>query len=72
MIFADPIVGDIPSSASENRTIQNETTIYTSSCDIEQNLAFYDGSDVYLRVAQPKTVVNYVFDKSITYVRVYG
>lgn len=70
--FAGNTVSDVPASASEMRTIQTETTLYTDSCDIEQDLAFYDGSPVYLRIAQPKGPVNYVFDKAETYVRLYG
>lgn len=70
--FAGNTISDVPASASENRTIQTETSLYTETCDITQNLAFYDGSPVYLRIAQPKGPVGYVFDKAETYVRVYG
>ncbi len=70
--FAGPVIGDVPASASENRTVQQATTLYTETCDISQELGFYDGSPVYLRVAQPKGPVSYVFDKTETYVRVYG
>lgn len=34
-------INDVPSSPNENRTIQTSTTLYTSSCDISQELAFY-------------------------------
>ncbi len=70
--FAGTSISDVPASANENRTIQKETTLYTDSCDISQNLWFYDKSPVYLRIAQPKWPVSYVFDKTQTYVRVYG
>ena len=70
--FAGNTLSDIPASASENRAIQEETTLYTESCDISQELAFYDKSQVFLRIAQPKGPVNYTFDKAETYVRVYG
>jgi len=52
--FAGNTVSDVPSSANENRTIKKETTLYTDSCDITQDLAFYDKSPVFLRIAQPK------------------
>ncbi len=70
--FAGNTVSDIPTSSTENRTIQAQTTLYTDSCDISQDLAFYDNSPVVLRVAQPRGPVNYSFDKAETYVRVYG
>lgn len=70
--FAGNTVSDIPTSANENRTIQPETTLYTDACDITQSLAFYDRSPVFLRIAQPRTTVNYSFDKAETYVRIYG
>ncbi|MDD3262353.1 MAG: hypothetical protein PHR61_00750 [Candidatus Absconditabacteria bacterium] len=70
--FADNVIGDVPSSANENRTLNRETTIYNGTCDITQDLAFYDGSPVYLRVGQPKGPVSYVFDKTETYIRGYN
>ena len=70
--FAGNTVSDIPVSASENRTIQQETALYTGSCDISQELAFYDKSPVFLRIAQPRGPVGYSFDKVETYVMVYG
>jgi len=70
--FAANVIGDVPTSASENRIIKNETTLYTSTCDIVQELWFYKWSPVYLRVGQPKWPVSYVFDKVETYVRVYN
>jgi len=70
--FADNVIGDVPSSSNENRTLNRETTIYDWTCDISQNLAFYDWSPVYLRVGQPKWPVSYVFDKTETYVRGYN
>lgn len=70
--FADNVIGDVPSSSNENRTIQRETTEYNWSCDISQELAFYEGSPVYLRVGQPRGQVSYVFDKTETYVRAYN
>ncbi|HBB04606.1 TPA: hypothetical protein DCZ39_07085 [Patescibacteria group bacterium] len=70
--FAGNTVSDIPGSASENRTIQQETSLYTGSCDISQELAFYDKSPVFLRIAQPRGPVSYSFDKVETYVSVYG
>jgi hypothetical protein len=72
-VLAGPTVDDIPSSENEVRIISGQNTIYGGMCDIpQQYLAFYEGSDVYLRVAQPQTVVNYAFDKAITYIRLYG
>ena len=70
--FAGNTISDVPASASENRTIQQEATLYTDSCDITQELGFYDKSPVYLGIAQPKWPVSYVFDKAETYVRIYG
>lgn len=70
--FAGPVIGDVPSGPNENRIIKRETTLYSESCDITQELAFYSGSPVFLRVAQPKGSVSYVFDKVETYVRAYG
>lgn len=71
-VFADNVIWDVPASANENRTIQRETTLYNWSCDLTQELAFYQWSPVYLRVWQPKGQVSYVFDKTETYVRVYN
>ena len=70
--FAGNTIGDVPASANENRIIQQETTLYAGTCDISQDLGFYEGSPIYLRIAQPKGPVSYVFDKVETYVRVYG
>ncbi len=70
--FAGNTIGDVPASSAELRPIEWQTTPYNGSCDIEQNLAFYDKSPVYLRVGQPKSTVNYVFDKTETYVIVYN
>lgn len=70
--FAGNTISDVPMSANENRTIQQETTLYTDSCDISQELGFYDKSPVYLGIAQPKGPVSYVFDKAETYVRIYN
>ena len=70
--LAGNTISDVPSSSSEMRTIQWETTPYTDSCDITQDLVFYDKSPVYLRVGQPKWPVSYVFDKTETYVRIYN
>lgn len=70
--FAGNTIGDVPASANELRPIERQTTPYDGSCDIEQDLAFYDKSPVYLRVGQPKSTVNYVFDKTVTYVIVYN
>jgi len=70
--FAGNTISDVPSSASELRTIQAETSLYTDTCDITQNLVFYEGSNVYLRVSQPKTNASYVFDKAETYIRLYN
>ncbi len=70
--FAGNTIGDVPMSANENRTIKATTSLYTGSCDIAQELAFYENSPVYLRIAQPKGPVSYVFDKTETYVIVYN
>lgn len=70
--FASNVIGDVPSSSNENRTLNRETTIYNWTCDITQDLAFYSWSPVYLRVGQPKWPVSYVFDKTETYVRGYN
>ncbi len=70
--FAGNTIADVPASANENRTIQQSASIYTGTCDISQDLGFYQDSPVYLRIAQPKTVVSYVFDKTATYVIIYG
>lgn len=70
--FAGNVIGDVPSSSAEQRTIQWESTLYTWACDISQELAFYEGSPVYLRVGQPRGQVSYVFDKTQTYVRAYN
>jgi len=70
--FAGNVIGDVPSSANENREIQKESSLYSDSCDISQDLAFYDWSPVFLRVAQPKWPASYVFDKTETYIRLYG
>lgn len=70
--FASNVIGDVPSSSNENRTLNRETTIYNWTCDITQDLAFYNWSPVYLRVGQPKWPVSYVFDKTETYVRGYN
>lgn len=70
--FADNVIGDVPSSSNENRTINRETSLYNWTCDLSQDLAFYSWSPVYLRVGQPKWPVSYVFDKTETYVRAYN
>lgn len=70
--FAGNTISDVPSSASELRTIQAETSLYADNCDITQNLVFYAWSPVYLRLSQPRTNASYVFDKAETYVRVYN
>jgi uncharacterized repeat protein (TIGR01451 family) len=70
--FAGNTIWDVPASANELRPIEWQTTPYNGSCDIEQDLAFYDKSPVYLRVGQPKSTINYVFDKTATYVIVYN
>lgn len=70
--FAGNVIGDVPASSNENRTIQRETAVYDWACDISQELAFYEGSPVYLRVWQPRGQVSYVFDKTETYVRAYN
>ena len=70
--FAGNTINDVPTSPSENRTIQQSASLYTGSCDISQELGFYNGSPVYLRIAQPKGPASYVFDKTETYVIVYG
>ena len=70
--FAGNTISDVPASATELRPIEWQTTPYDGSCDIEQNLVFYEKSPVYLRVWQPKSTVNYVFDKTVTNVIVYN
>lgn len=70
--FASNTVSDIPSSNNELRTIKWETSLYTDACDITQNLVFYEGSPVYLRISQPRTNAIYVFDKVESFVRVYN
>jgi hypothetical protein len=71
--FAANVIGDVPSSEADLRKIVEEDTLYDGAdVDIEQGLAFYDGSPQYLRIAQPKGPVSYVYDKTETFVRIYG
>ncbi len=70
--FAANVIGDVATSSSQNRTIKWETSLYTESCDIKQDLIFYEKSPIYLRVGQPRGQVSYVFDTKETFVRVYN